>query len=338
MQFRFDEDQQALREAVRRLCVDRFSLEQVAGREGVATDPASWAALADMGVLGVLADPDASGLGPVEAALVFEELGSSLASGPLLWSVLSASFVDGVAPGHVRVCGIQAGEGPAGSAGPVVVEHGRESDVLIVLHPDRIEICPMPQVVERHDVVNAEPLDPLTPAVVLDSVPEGEVVAGRDAAVRLVQLGQVLAAAELVGAAQGALDLAQAYALERHQFDVPIGSFQAIKHLLADMYVRVELARAATCAAAALAVEDPSGELGHASSSAKLLAGEAGIDNGRASVQVLGGMGFTWEMLPHYFLKRSWVLENQFGSASGHGARLAVALGHEVQVAAGLTS
>jgi alkylation response protein AidB-like acyl-CoA dehydrogenase len=338
MQFRFDEDQQALREAVRGLCVDRFSLGRVAGRERVAADPATWAALVDMGVLGVLADPDASGLGPVEAALGFEELGSSLASGPLLWSVLSASFVDGVADGHVRVCGIQAGEDPGGSARPVVVEHGRESDVLIVLHPDRIETCPVPQLVERYDVVDAEPLDPLTPAVVLDSVPEGEVIAGRDAAVRLGQLGQVLAAAELVGAAQGALDLAQAYALERHQFEVPIGSFQAIKHLLADMYVRVELARASTYAAAALAVEDPSGDLGHASASAKLLAGEAGIDNGRAAVQILGGMGFTWEMLPHYFLKRSWVLENQFGTTSAHGARLAAALGLEVQASAVLTS
>ena len=108
----------------------------------------------------------------------------------------------------------------------------------------------------------------------------------------------MLAAAQLVGAAQGALDVASAYALERHQFGVPIGSFQAVKHLLADMYVRVELARSATYAAAAIFDDERAGDAATAASTAKLLAGEAGIANGRTAVQVLGGMGFTWEMTP----------------------------------------
>ena len=99
--------------------------------------------------------------------------------------------------------------------------------------------------------------------------------------------------------------MARAYALEREQFGVPIGSFQAVKHLLADMYVRVEMARAATYAAAAIAAGRGDGDADLAASTAKHLAGEAGIANGRTAVQVLGGMGFTWEMLPHYFLKRA---------------------------------
>jgi alkylation response protein AidB-like acyl-CoA dehydrogenase len=127
----------------------------------------------------------------------------------------------------------------------------------------------------------------------------------------------------LVGAAQGALDVARDYALEREQFGVPIGSFQAIKHMLADMFGRVELARAATYAAAAISVDPAAGDPDRAAATAKVLAGEAGIANGRAAVQILGGMGFTWDMLPHLFLKRSWVLENTFGTASSCATFLA---------------
>jgi alkylation response protein AidB-like acyl-CoA dehydrogenase len=61
------------------------------------------------------------------------------------------------------------------------------------------------------------------------------------------------------------------------------------------------------------------------------LVGVAGIADGRSAVHVLGGMGFTWDMLPHYFLKRAWVLENPFGTGSVHAARLGAALGEEVR-------
>jgi alkylation response protein AidB-like acyl-CoA dehydrogenase len=326
MRFHFDEDQLALRDAVRGLCADRFRLDRLTEREGQAVDAATWAALADMGALGVLSDSEETGLGPVEASVMFEEFGASLASGPLLWSVLAAPFVDGAADGVVRVCGVLVDD----NVGPVVVEHGREADVLVILRPDRIELCAMAEVVRQVGVVDAHPFDPLTPTVVLDSLPSGRVVAGDDAALGVRRLGAVLVAAMLVGSAQGSLDVARTYALQRQQFEVPVGSFQAVKHLLADMYVRVELARASTHAAAAIAAEPRSGSLDHAAARAKLLAGEAGIDNGRAAVQILGGMGFTWDMLPHYFLKRCWALENQFGTASIHGAHLAGVLGERL--------
>src|SRR5207302_4976098 len=132
----------------------------------------------------------------------------------------------------------------------------------------------------------------------------GEVVGDGGAAQQVRRSGEVLSAALLVGVAQGALEVARTYALVREQFGVPIGSFQAIKHLAADMYVRVELARAATYAAAALAAGLGADDPDRAAAAAKCLAGEAGIVNGRTAVQILGGMGFTWDMLPHYFLKR----------------------------------
>jgi alkylation response protein AidB-like acyl-CoA dehydrogenase len=92
------------------------------------------------------------------------------------------------------------------------------------------------------------------------------------------------------------------------------------------MYVRVELARSATYAAAAIFDDERAGDITTASSTAKLLAGEAGLTNGRTAVQVLGGMGFTWEMLPHYFLKRAWVLEESFGAGDSHALTLSAAL------------
>ena len=134
----------------------------------------------------------------------------------------------------------------------------------------------------------------------------------------------------LVGVAQGALDVARDYALEREQFGVPIGSFQAVKHLLADMYVRVELARAATYAAAAVAAGPGPGDVDRLGRRRQAPRRRGRARQRRRPIQVLGGMGFTWDMLPHYFLKRAWVLEQQFGTAADHATCLGAAVGREV--------
>jgi hypothetical protein len=265
----------------------------------------------------------------VEASIVFEELGAHLAPGPVLWTALAGRLVDGAAEGSVRVAGLVVDpRDPTDVGGPAVVEHAGEADVLLVVHGDRVERCAPAEL----PFEPGEPLDPTTPVAVLAEPPTGEAVAGPEEAATLRLQGTVLAAAMLVGAAQGALDVARAYALEREQFGVPIGSFQAIKHMLADMFARTELARAATYAAAAIAADPRAGDPVRAAGAAKLLAGEAGTTNGRAAVQVLGGMGFTWDMLPHLFLKRSWVLEHAFGTAPAHAAGLGAALGEEVRV------
>ena len=123
------------------------------------------------------------------------------------------------------------------------------------------------------------------------------------------------------------MTVARDYALEREQFGVPIGSFQAVKHMLADMFVRTGLARSATYAAAAVYDDPGIGTPARAAAIAKLLAGEAALANARAAVQVLGGMGFTWDMPPNYLLKRAWVLEHSFGTSDAH----ALALGSSIE-------
>ena len=331
MDFRFDDEQIALRDAIRAVGERHFSLDTVGTREGVHIADATWSTLSDMGVFAMLLPADVGGIGGgvVEAALIFEQLGAHLATGPLRWSaaaspLLVRSIGEGYAAGAMRIAGLDA----TSSMTPHVIEHALESDLIVVLHDDRVERCAP----NTFDLTAGTPLDPLTPAAFCTTLPQGELIGDAADAQQLRAVGAILATAELVGVAQGALTVAAAYAKERQQFGVPIGSFQAVKHLLADMFVRVELARSTLYAAAAIFDDPRAGDLALAISSAKLLAGEAGIMNGKTAVQILGGMGFTWEMLPHYFLKRAWVLEESFGTADTHALALSDAL------AAGLSS
>src|SRR5262249_41217378 len=130
----------------------------------------------------------------------------------------------------------------------------------------------------------------------------------------------------LLGVSDAALEAARRYALDREQFGVPVGSFQAVQHLLADMYVRTALARSATYAAAAVLDDPDVGDAVRASAIAKLLAGEAALHNARTAVQVHGGVGFTWEMLPNYLLKRAWVLEHAFGDTDSHAYSISASI------------
>jgi alkylation response protein AidB-like acyl-CoA dehydrogenase len=164
-----------------------------------------------------------------------------------------------------------------------------------------------------------EPLDPLTPVGRYTGLGDGMPVGDAATAAHLRLVGTILSAAMLAGIAWRALEVARAYALEREQFGVPIGSFQAIKHMLADMYVRSTLAQSETYAAAVVQGDEDA-------AAAKLLATDAAITNAGDAVQVLGGMGFTWEMLPNYLLKRAWVLEHGFGTADEHALRVGAAV------------
>lgn len=322
MEFSLDEGQVELQQTVARFCADRFPLDAVVAREGQPTDRAQWAAMADLGLLGLLLVEDAggSGLGPVEGALVFEQLGSHLAPGPLLWTVLAAGLVDGAATGERLVGGVAAVDVVDGAA---LVEHAADLDVLLVLHDDRVVAH---EVAALAPPTLLDPLDPLTPVGRFTGLAGGTRIGGAAEATALRLLGTVLSAALLAGVASRALEVARAYALERHQFGTPIGSFQAVKHLLADMYVRSGLAQSATYAAAAVIQEPGDDHPARAAAGAKLLAADAAIANAGTAVQVLGGMGFTWDMLPNHLLKRAWVLEQSFGHADDHARHLGATL------------
>ena len=313
MDLELTSDERDLQEGVRKLCEGRFPMEVVRGLEpSGGIDRGRWQELADAGVFSLRLPESAGGvgLGLREGVLVFEELGRALVPGPLVASSLAAGVVDGDVVGSVERDG-QVVESLASLDALVV----RDDSGLWAVDPSSVE----GGAVDR-------PLDPLTPITRVASLPQGEQVGGADDAARWRVEGAALTAALQLGSAEATLDGAVAYAKERTQFDRPIGTFQAVKHILADMLVRVEVARAAVWAAGATIDQPEVGDPARAASAAKVLADEAALTNGKAAIQVHGGMGFTWEVDAHLHLKRAWVLATQFGSTEHHSEALAASL------------
>jgi alkylation response protein AidB-like acyl-CoA dehydrogenase len=297
-------DQLDLSRGVRDLLADRLPLEALEG----GSDPAVWQALVDTGVFALRTELD---LGMVDAALVFEELGRAAVPGPLVGTFLAAGHADG------RVAVIELLRRPA------LVAHLEAATALLVVEADTAWLA---EPVTGTPV--SEPLDPLTPLHELTALPDraGEPLPS-GGVVRLH--GALLTAALQVGLASRLTELAVGYAKQREQFGAVIGSFQAVKHLCADMFVRAELARAALHAAAVTADDAEETEMGalrRSVAAAKLLADEAATGNGRSCVQVHGGMGFTWEVPVHFLVKRAWVHANEFGTAEEHAEDLAALL------------
>jgi alkylation response protein AidB-like acyl-CoA dehydrogenase len=132
----------------------------------------------------------------------------------------------------------------------------------------------------------------------------------------------VLVAADLVGVAREALSRTVAYDRERKQFGVPVGSFQAIKHTLADLHCTVTMAEHAALYAAH-AVEVGAEDAALAVAVAKAKAGDAAVASTGAMIQYHGGIGYTWEHEAHLFYKRAKRLAGQWGDAAAHRARIA---------------
>ncbi len=319
MDFELTGDQEALRDGVRKLLDGRFPMARV--RDGF--DREGWTELADAGVF-ALRQPEANGgvgLGTPEAVLVFEELGRALVPGPLVATHLAAGRGLGTVVASLDASGM--------------VEHLSVADSFVVATDELLIAIDGDALRAAEPVEVALPLDPLTPVHHTElganvHLYGGDLhpvrVGGPDDAARWQLEGACLTAALQLGIATAVTDLAVAYAKEREQFDRPIGSFQAVKHLLADMLVRAEVARAAVYAAG-VTIDDPSvGDPLRAVRAAKITAGEAAIANGKACIQVHGGMGFTWEVDAHLYLKRAWVLDTHFGSADEHAAALAETL------------
>lgn len=317
MNFALNADQEALREGVRNLCDGRFPLERVRALEERPTvvDRDAWRELGEAGVfsLRLPESEGGAGLGWAEAALVFEQMGRALVPGPLVAAHLAAGRADGAATGEQVVGLVEL------RRRPLLVEHLEGLDGLVAVDEEGVWAVEV-------DGLAAEPVampvDPLTPLWLVNEVHRGAQLGGPDVAEEWRLGGAVLVAALQIGIAQATTDLATAYAKERRQFGRPIGSFQAVKHLCADMLVRTEVARAALYSAGAHLDEPVVGDVARAVSAAKVTAGEAARRNGKDCIQVHGGMGFTWEAAPHLYLKRAWVLDTVFGTVDEHAEAL----------------
>lgn len=301
MDFSLTDEQQELKDEARRWLSTRYPAD--------AWNESDWQELAELGWLGVSVPEESggAGLGFVEEALIFEELGRALYPGPYFATI------------GLALPALPAAEQKQVAAG------GRRWSVEV----DGI-------VVDLHkvDAVIADGAGHAAAGELLPSIDSSRSV-GRlsrssspgTAATKGIDLSRAWAAlaCEAVGIAQKALGLGVEHARTREQFGKPIGSFQAVSHQLADVYVETELARSiAYWAAWCVAEGDPQAAV--AAAAAKAYASEAAVDACEHSIQVHGGTGFTWEHLLHRYYKRAmWI--SQFGSTpAGHRAEVAAAV------------
>ena len=321
MDFGFTDDQRAFRDAVRDLLRDVCPPAAVrqAWAGGPGYDPKLWSQLGDMGVLGILAPAAAGGLGltEVDLVLLLEEAGRAALPGPLVEHV-AVAVPALAAAGHPLLERAISGDAVLTFADRASrVGWAREADAVLLALPAGIEL-----VTGGH----ADPLDCVDRSrrdAALDSGFHGEMLGGDGA--RAGDRAAWGAAAQLCGLAAQLIDSTVEYAKARHQFGVPIGSYQAIKHHLAGALLKLEHARPAVYRAADTLARDLPTRARDVSM-AKVMAGDAASLAGRVALQCHGAIGYTWEHDLHLWLKRVWVLERAWGTTREHRRRVGIAV------------
>ena len=320
MHFAFTEDQLAITEAAREMLVESTTPADL--RRLLDTqqpiDSARWTTIRDMGLIGMLAPEDKGGLGMglIDLVGIAEAAGYVALPEPLLVQAgIVVPLLTSLADDKGWLARVIAGEIVAvGHPGNPFIADADAAAGLLLSDGDTLHLVPREAVtLTRH-----ESFDPFRRLFTADWTPSpATAIAGdwRDTASR----GAVLAAAEMVGIAQRAIDMAVAYAKDRMQFGKPIGSYQAVKHLVANAQVKTEFARPVVHAAAAelpLATASALARIAHA----KIAAGDAADLATRNAVQVHGAMGMTWEVDLHFWVKRAIALRGTWGTASDHAA------------------
>jgi alkylation response protein AidB-like acyl-CoA dehydrogenase len=351
MRFQLTDEQRALQDAVRSYLRDRFGQAQVRDvydhpdADGI---PAGlWKAIGEQGWLAVLVpeEHDGIGLGLLDASVLARAFGAGTVPGPWLGTIVAgeairlagsdeqrAKLLPGLAAGEVKGAVALLPQGSLGGTPATaadgkltgnlgLVEYAAAADLLVVAAQDGLYLVdPAQATVTQHDSLDRTVR---LATVVLDGTPGDKLTGSTPELVQeLVARAAVLVANDLVGIARKALTDTVEYDKTRVQFGKPVGSFQAIKHDLADLHLGITMAEhAATYAAHAFDVDAPDKHL--AASIAKVKAGEMANLATSAMIQYHGGIGYTWEHDSHFYLKRSKRLEYAFGDASQHRERIA---------------
>ena len=338
MNFDFTDDQQAIKRTANEFLAARFKSERVRElAEAKAYDDDAWKEMAELGWAGIFIDEEHGGqeLGTVELIILMEELGYALAPVPFLSSAAAglalqyagsdeqkARWLPGLATGELTGT-VGLAKDSAGEAR--LVPDADSADVIVIAGPDGAVL------VERSaaDVEPFESMDPTRRFARVRAEGGDPLPGDLDAAVDRIATA---VAAESVGVAQRAMEMAVEYARDRKQFDRPIGAYQAVSHRCAQMLMEVEGARSGTYYAAWCADSEPETRT-LAASLAKAYASDAGWRVCTSSLQVHGGIGFTWEHDLHFFLKRAKTNSLMFGSAAEHRERVAQQSGLETPAA-----
>jgi alkylation response protein AidB-like acyl-CoA dehydrogenase len=353
MNFDFSDDQKSLKDQARKFLADKASMKAVRAildDAGASFDPNLWAAIAEMGWLGAAIPEEHGGLGlgRLELCVLAEELGRSLAPTPFASSVYhfaeglmlagseaqKAALLPNIASGSAIGC-LAVSEGP-GAPTPQSLQCSFDGQSL-----SGLKIPVIDGDVATHALVAAKESGGVSLVLVDLAVPgvtrsriktldptrsHARIVFDKAKAERVGAVGDgwaltedlldraaVLLAFEQIGGAQACLDMAVDYAKNRFAFSRQIGSFQAVKHKLADMYVAIEVARSnAYYSAWALSADAP--ELPLAAAQARVAATEAYHLAAKENIQVHGGMGFTWDVDCHLYYRRAKLLAVQAGA------------------------
>lgn len=351
MNFDFSDEQKLFKEQVARFLADKCPLT-VARRvlDGKETHAAEvWAGLADLGALGV-AVPEAYGgvgLGMLELCVIAEEIGRACAPVPFTSSVCLATeaiqrlgsdaqkqawlpkLVAGAAIGTLAVAegphGTPAAKVAASLAGDkltgtkVPVADGEAASFAIVLAqggtgPTLALVDLVQPGVSRQAVQTIDPTQ--KHAEIKFEGAKAEVLGTRGEGLQHLQalhdVAAVLIAFEQIGGAEAALTMARDFALERYAFGRPIGSYQAIKHKLADAYIKIELARS-NAFYGAMMLASGGADLALAAATSRVAATEAYEYSSKESIQTHGGIGFTWEADAQFHYRRSRTLALAIG-------------------------
>jgi alkylation response protein AidB-like acyl-CoA dehydrogenase len=362
MNFDYSEEQQLLRQEARRFLSDNSDVEavrQVLNDADQPYDNALWSSVADLGWLGaIIPEEDGGlGLGATELCAISEELGRALAPIPFCSTVYlltqalliagndeqRASLLPKIAAGKLLGC-LATSEGPGVRAAQTRVENGRltgtkvpvsdgdVADYAIVLAADDAGGS-LYLVDLSADGIEAKPLttlDPTRSAAELsfsNTAVErlGDAGAGQALVQQIFDRAAIYIAFEQIGGADAVLEMARDYALERYAFGRAIGSFQAIKHRIANMYIRNQVARS-NCYYGAWALESASKELPKAAAAARVAANEAFRFASKEAIEVFGGIGTTWEADCHLYYRRAKQLALAVGPTAAWRERLAAEL------------
>ena len=328
MDFRFSELDESFRDGVRAVLEERCTpaLVRTAWEAAPgATDRSAWEALAAMGVLDALVPEEDGGLGLDERSvvLVFEEAGRAGLPDPVIETAAVAAPLLGSR--YAGSGGVVASDlGTPAVPGAPFVPWAADADHLLLGAPDgRLHLVapadaglvPVATVDGARRACRVE-WDP-SPSSALD-VPAALVARARER-------GVLATAAQLVGLAERMLEMTVRYAGEREQFGAKIGSFQAVKHHLANAALALEFSRPVVHRAAwSLATGDPHAE--RDVSMAKAMASDAALATARVALQSHGAIGYTTEYDLHLFMKRAWALARAWGDAAAHRRRVARSL------------
>jgi alkylation response protein AidB-like acyl-CoA dehydrogenase len=353
MQFGLDESQELLRNSARNFFSGECPMSEVRRlmETDTAYDSTLWRKLADQGYTSIIFPEEygGAGLGKVELILLMEEAGRALLPGPFFSTVaLGGSLIDVVASAEQKkgyLAPICRGEARSTVAlleaaaswdlqemRTVAVNGNLSGEKLFV--PDAA-VADFILVLAQNGVFL---VDARSPGVTISRMfsmdltrklysvqfkgAPAEKLGDLGAVHAAIDLATVALVAEMVGGMQRTLDLTVEYAKTRKQFGKTIGSFQAVQHQCADMYLETESSRSAAYYAA-WALQENAPDASAAVSIAKIYASDAGRTVGNRGIQIHGGMGFTWENDLHLYYRRAKASEIAFGDATFHRERLA---------------